>query len=175
MDNEGITLFNIDYYLIYIMTQYQDSDAPVIKALRGKGYKATPQRIAIARFVLHSHEHPSAQTTYLSIKKVYPTVSLATVYKTIKILKEFGLVQELSLSQGETRFDPNTEPHAHLFCLQCGSISDWMDPLIIKLVDRISKNESFSVRGSSLDINGLCKICARMDKNAVIAQSTMMA
>ncbi len=141
------------------MISHQNLDSSIIKAFRGKGYKATPQRIAIGRFILHSPEHPTAQRTYIEVKKVYPTVSLATVYKTIKILKEFGLIQELNLTQGQTRFDPNTEPHAHLVCLQCGSISDWMDPLIQKLVTRISADASFIVNGSSLDVNGVCKSC----------------
>jgi len=154
------------------MTGHQDIEASIIKAFRGKGYKATPQRIAIGRFILHSHKHPSAQITYLEVRKVYPTVSLATVYNTIKILKESDLVQELNLPKGERRFDSNTKPHAHLVCLQCGSINDWMDPLIIKLVDIVSQKENFRVTGSSLDINGICKTCAGVAKNTAIAQLT---
>jgi len=157
------------------MLSSENMDASIIRAFRGKGYKATPQRIAIARFILHSREHPSAQIAYQSVKKVYPTVSLATVYKTIKVLKDCGLVLELNLPQVDARFDPNTQPHAHLFCLQCGSISDWMDPIITKLVDRISKDESFKVSGSSLDINGICKTCSRMARSSEMEQSTTLA
>jgi len=70
------------------MNSLQDSDSSIIKALRGKGYKATPQRIAIGQFVLHNHAHPTAQRIYSEVKKVYPTVSLATIYKTVQILKK---------------------------------------------------------------------------------------
>ena len=157
------------------MLNSENIEASIIRAFRGKGYKATPQRIAIARFVLHSREHPSAHMTYLSVKKVYPTVSLATVYKTIKILKDCGLVQELNMPQVDTRFDPNTRPHAHLLCLQCGSITDWIDPMITKLVDRISRDEDFKVSGSSLDINGICRTCARMAKSPALDESTITA
>lgn len=73
------------------MNSLHDSDSFIIKTLRGKGYKATPQRIAIGKFVLHNHAHPTAQRIYREVKKVYPTVSLATVYKTVQILKEAGL------------------------------------------------------------------------------------
>jgi Fur family peroxide stress response transcriptional regulator len=72
------------------MDDSQKLDASVIKALRGKGYKATPQRIAIGRFALRSKDHPTAQRIYGEVKRIYPTVSLATVYKTIQILKEVG-------------------------------------------------------------------------------------
>jgi Fur family peroxide stress response transcriptional regulator len=74
------------------MNSLRDSDSFIIKALRGKGYKATPQRIAIGQFVLHNHAHPTAQRIYSEVKKVYPTVSLATVYKTVQILKEADLI-----------------------------------------------------------------------------------
>jgi len=91
------------------MNSLQDSDSSTIKALRGKGYKATPQRIAISRFALHNHTHPTAQSIYSEVKKVYPTVSLATIYKTVQILKEVGLIQELNLPKDQTRFDPNMD------------------------------------------------------------------
>ena len=97
-------------------------DSTIIKTFRNSGYRATPQRIAISRYILRNHEHPSAQKTYQEVKKTHPTVSLATIYTTIKILKKTGLICELKLPQSQTRYDPNTEPHAHLVCLQCGSV-----------------------------------------------------
>jgi Fur family peroxide stress response transcriptional regulator len=111
--------------------------------------------------MLHNHEHPTAQEAYLEVKKRYPTVSLATIYATIKILKDTGLIQELNLPQGQTRFDPNTELHAHLICMQCGSISDWSDPIMPKLIDKVSADANFTVIGSSLDIKGICDSCHR--------------
>ena len=82
------------------------NDALIIQALRSKGYKATPQRIAVCRIALSSREHPSVQKIYREVRKTHSTVSLATVYKTLNILKESGLVQELNFSQGQKRFDP---------------------------------------------------------------------
>jgi Fur family transcriptional regulator, peroxide stress response regulator len=75
------------------MNASQKSDAATIEALRIKGYKATPQRIAICRIALHSREHPSALSIYDEVKKVHPTVSLATVYKTLQVLRDLDLVQ----------------------------------------------------------------------------------
>ena len=132
----------------------EDLDSSIIKTFRNSGYRATPQRIAISRYMLSNHEHPTAQKTYLEVKKTHPTVSLATIYNTIKILKETGLILELNLDQGETRFDPITEPHAHLLCLRCGSIIDWMDPIMIKLIDKISADANFTVTGSIFELKG---------------------
>ncbi len=135
-------------------------DASVIKALRGKGYKATPQRIAIGRFALRSKDHPTAQRIYCEVKRIYPTVSLATVYKTIQIFKEVGLVHELNLSQGQTRFDPDTHPHVHLICLECGDIIDWEEPMVSEILSRVAA-ANFSATGQSFDVYGNCQRCDR--------------
>ena len=99
------------------MNGSQKSDTSIIEALRRKGYKATPQRIAVCRFALHSRDHPSAQRIHNKVKEAYSTVSLATVYKTLQVLKELGLIQELNFPQGQTRFDCYMKPHINLDCL----------------------------------------------------------
>ncbi|MCL7395144.1 MAG: transcriptional repressor [Thaumarchaeota archaeon] len=70
----------------------------IINALRKKGYKATPQRIAICKVALQMSTHPTTKEIYKKIKEEYPTISLATVYQTLKLLKELNLVQELPFS-----------------------------------------------------------------------------
>ena len=146
-------------------------ESTIIKTFRNSGYRATPQRIAISRYILHNHEHPTAQKTYQEVKKSHPTVSLATIYTTIKILKKTGLICELNLPQSQTRYDPNTEPHVHLVCLQCGSITDWMDPIMQKLVKNVSSRANFTVIGSSFDLEGICEICDRRAKEALKTSS----
>jgi Fur family transcriptional regulator, peroxide stress response regulator len=138
----------------------------IIKTIRNSGYRATPQRIAISKYILLNREHPTAQKAYLEIKKMHPTVSLATIYTTIKILKETGLVLEMNMPHGQTRFDPNTNPHAHLICMQCGDIRDWMDPLMPKLIAKVSADANFTITGSSLDLNGICENCDRKANDA---------
>ena len=76
------------------MTLFLKPDASAIEALRSRGYKATPQRIAICRIALNSRAHPSAQQVHAEVKKIHPTVSLATVYKTLEVLRDLDLVQE---------------------------------------------------------------------------------
>ena len=148
------------------MQDLDDPETTIIKTFRNSGYRATPQRIAISRYILSNHEHPTAQKTYLEVRKTNPTVSLATIYKTIKILKETGLILELNLPQGETRFDPITEPHAHLLCQRCGGISDWVDPMMPELIARASAEANFIVTGSIFELKGICEGCRK--KGAII-------
>jgi Fur family peroxide stress response transcriptional regulator len=143
------------------MNGSQKSDASIIEALRRKGYKATPQRIAICRFALHSRGHPTAQRIYSEVKKVHPTVSFATVYKTLKILKELGLVQELNFPQGQTRFDSYMKPHINLVCLRCGNIKDLDSLTAQEIVGKIGAAAKFTVTGQRLDLYGICEKCKR--------------
>jgi Fur family transcriptional regulator, peroxide stress response regulator len=148
------------------MISSEDLESTIIKTFRNSGYRATPQRIAISKYILRNHEHPTAQKAYLEVKKIHPTVSLATIYTTFKILKQTGLILELNLPRGQTRFDPNTELHGHLICIKCGSIDDWTDPIMPKLVAKVCDDANFAVIGSSLDLRGICKRCDKKAKDA---------
>lgn len=81
------------------------------------------------------------------------------MYKTVQILKESDLIQELNLEKEQTRFDPNMEPHAHLVCLQCKSINNCTDSMISEIVDRMSNKADFSAGEWNFDIFGICSNC----------------
>jgi Fur family peroxide stress response transcriptional regulator len=146
------------------MSRSQKSDALIIETLRKKGYKATTQRIAICRFALHSRDHPSAQRVYDEVRRVHPTVSLATVYKTLQILTEHGLVQELDLPESQARFDSYVEPHINLVCMRCGKIQDFDDSAAREMVERVAAKAEFTRTGQRLDIYGVCKTCRSRNK-----------
>ena len=135
------------------------SDSTIVNALRRKGYKATPQRIAISRFVLRNRNHPTVQEVYNEVRQTYPTVSLATVYKTLNFLSELGLVQELPFLHGETRFDSYVEPHVNLVCRRCGKVNDLENRLAREVVTRIANTTKFTPTGQRLDVYGLCQRC----------------
>jgi len=145
------------------MNGSQESDASIIEAFRRKGYKATPQRIAICRFAIRSRDHPTAQRIYSEVKKVHPTVSLATVYKTLQVLKELGLIQELNFPQGQARFDSYMKPHINLVCLRCGNIRDLDDLTAREIVSRVADAAKFTATGQRLDIYGICQKCRRTE------------
>jgi Fur family peroxide stress response transcriptional regulator len=150
----------------------QKSDALIIETLRKKGYKATTQRIAICRFVLHSRDHPSAQRIYDEVRRVHPTVSLATVYKTLQILTEHDLVQELDLPESQARFDSYVEPHINLVCKRCGNIQDFDDNAAREMIERVTAKAEFMRTGQRLDIYGVCKTCARTHVKTVRSNSS---
>ena len=146
------------------MSLFRKSDAAIIETLRRDGYKATPQRIAICRFALQSRDHPTAQRIYGEVRKVHPTVSLATVYKTLQILTEHGMIQELDFPQSQARFDSYVGPHINLVCLQCGNIQDLDDDAAREIVERMTAKTEFKRTGQRLDIYGICKICRNKTK-----------
>jgi Fur family peroxide stress response transcriptional regulator len=142
------------------MTSDLRSDASVIDALRSKGYKATPQRIAICRIVLNSRTHPSAQQVYDEVKKIHPTVSLATVYKTLDVLRDLHLVQELNFPEGQARFDSNMKPHINLICLKCGTMTDLDDKTIEEITRKVTASTKFQPTGQRMDVCGICQKCS---------------
>ena len=139
---------------------FQHSDWSAIEALRKKGYKATPQRIAICRFALNSRDHPTAQQVYDQVKKIHPTVSLATVYKTLEVLKSLDLIQEINLPQGQARFDSYMKPHINLICLQCGNIVDLDETTAIEETRKVAAAAKFKPKGQRIDIFGICRKCS---------------
>jgi Fur family peroxide stress response transcriptional regulator len=143
------------------MSERTESDLPVIRALRKKGYKATPQRIAISRLAVRNRDHPSAQKIYQEVKALFPTVSLATVYKTLQILSKLGLIQELSFPEGQAKFDSYMRPHINLVCTRCGSIQDIDDRSAEEMVKRVAMATKFTATGQRIDIYGICEKCRK--------------
>jgi len=148
------------------MTLQVPPNGSIIDALRRKGFKATPQRIAICSFALGSREHPTVQRIYKEVKKTYPTVSLATVYKTLHVLKELHLLQELAFPQEESRFDPYVKPHLNVVCLRCGEVADVNDTSARDLVSRAAAKTRYTVVEQRFDIYGICEKCKRRMKVA---------
>jgi len=135
------------------------SDTTAIDALRSKGYKATTQRIAICRIALNSRAHPSAQQVYNEVKKIHPTVSLATVYKTLEVLKNLDLVQEITYPKGQARFDSYMNPHINLICWKCGNITDLDDTTVEEITRKVTASTKFKPSGQRMDVYGICEKC----------------
>jgi Fur family peroxide stress response transcriptional regulator len=149
------------------MTTYLKSDASTIEALRSKGYKATPQRIAICRIALNSRAHPSAQQVYDEVRKIHPTVSLATVYKTLEVLKELDWIQELNFPKGQARFDSYINPHINLICLNCGNITDLDDTTVQEITNKVAAATKFKPKGQRIDVYGICQKCSETENRVV--------
>lgn len=141
------------------MTAHPKSDTSAIEALRSKGFKATPQRIAICQIVLNSRAHPSVQQVYNEVRRIHPTVSLATVYKTLEVLREVDLVQEINFPKGKARFDSYMRPHVNLICLKCGVITDIDDMTVSEITGKVATATKFKPSGQRIDVYGTCQKC----------------
>lgn len=94
-----------------------------LKILKTSGLKATPQRVAVLK-ELGKQTHPTMEEMYNGIKSEYPSISLATVYKNVNVLKEQGIVIEINMPNGKMRYDYLAYPHIHIVCKNCGKIED---------------------------------------------------
>ena len=96
----------------------------VVEQLTGRGIQPSAHRVAVAQYVLFTDEHPSAERVWESVKARFPMISRATVYNTLNLFVEKGLLRELHLSPVAVVFDPNTDPHHHLIDEETGGIHD---------------------------------------------------
>jgi len=95
-----------------------------LKFYKSLGLKLTPQRLAILEYLENNRSHPSAEDIYNALKPHFPSMSFATVYNTLEVLVEKGLVKEISVESNKKRFDAFTHPHYHFFCKSCKKIID---------------------------------------------------
>jgi Fur family transcriptional regulator, peroxide stress response regulator len=132
----------------------------IVSTLKGSGHRITPQRLAILREFADSPGHPSVETVYAAVKPSFPTTSLATVYKTITLLKEVGEVLEIGFAEGGNRYDVRMpEPHPHLVCLNCRSIFDVDLGPLPHITERVALETGFRIMGYRVDFYGLCQEC----------------
>ena len=133
----------------------------LVTALKEKNYRLTPQRIELVRLIAASKGHPSAAEFYARILQKFPTMSLATVYKTLALLKEMGQVLEIDL-RDDNHYDGNRPlPHAHLICVKCGKIVDGEFSLEQATIDHLEKESGYSNLFPQLSFYGLCAECRR--------------
>ncbi len=131
----------------------------IVKKYRGKGFKLTPQRLAILNYLNGNKDHPSAEDIFRDIKKSYPTISFATVYNTVQALVERGELMEINIDPERRHFDPDASPHHHIRCTSCGRIDDIMTDYSASLELPEEVLNDFDVQGNHVDFYGLCADC----------------
>jgi len=130
----------------------------LVMSLRKEGFRITPQRIAIVDYLLKTEDHPSAEHIYKTIQKKYPMISLSTVYKTLDLLKEKKLVNEIEV-EGEARFDAHTDDHINLVCMNCSKIDDVDEDSLKEIQSRAAKKSKYLIIKSSFELFGYCTSC----------------
>ena len=139
----------------------------IIEALRDKGHRLTPQRLAMLRIIAKSAGHPSAEQIYEQIKADFPTTSLATIYKTLSLLKDIGEVLELNFASVGSRYDGNRPyPHPHVICTRCGQILDPEMAGMAEVSKEMARQTGFKITHHQLNFFGLCPRCQKAGQAA---------
>jgi Fur family peroxide stress response transcriptional regulator len=134
--------------------------------LREEGYKITPQRIAIVKVLAESRGHPSVERIYDAVKGVFPTISMATIYRNVMIIKALGEVIELGFADGSNRYDGNKPyPHPHLICINCKRVTDPEVGSLEDMMQTLSAETGFQIISHRLDFFGICRSCQRTKAN----------
>jgi Fur family peroxide stress response transcriptional regulator len=132
----------------------------LLSKLRERGSRMTSHRMALARLLAISDGHPNAMQLYETLRKQFPTISLATVYKTLVLLKDEGEVLEIDL-HNDSRYDGNKPfPHPHLVCNRCKRIFDGDDVVTLPQLNReIEAKYGFQISRHQIVYFGVCKEC----------------
>lgn len=131
--------------------------------LKEKGLKLTPQRRSVLNTILeNTGKHLSAEEIYDLVKISYPEIGLATVYRTMQVLDELGLVYKHNFDDGRTRYEitqNEDHQHHHLVCKKCGKVIEVEEDLLEQLEQQVEKKYDFSITDHKVKFLGFCNKC----------------
>lgn len=125
---------------------------------RARGIRITDQRLAVYRALAGDTSHPTAETLFLRVRENMPSMSLATLYRTLEFLEKERLIRRVSAPEAIGRYDANLEPHQHLVCRKCGMLSDLHIETFSQL---LPDTGDFTVEEMDVRYVGLCGRCAK--------------
>ncbi len=131
---------------------------------RGYGIKATHQRAEIYRELARTDEHPDAETIYSRVRKRIPTLSLDTVYRTLRLLERKGIILRAGLFNERARFDANTDRHHHFVCSECGFMGDVYNEAWNEFQAPNGAGAMGTVNSIHVELRGLCNACQKKRK-----------
>ncbi len=134
--------------------------------LTEKGYKLTTQRRIILDVILENQgNHLSSEEIYDKVKSKYPEIGLATVYRTLQLLEELGIVYKVNFNDGYNRYEVSSSTgdhrHHHLVCLKCGKVIEVKLDLLENLENRIEKESKFKIVDHNVKFFGYCEECSK--------------
>lgn len=137
--------------------------------LKDKGYKLTPQRRAIVDMIIRNEgSHLTTEEIYDLVRTDCPEIGLATVYRTVQLLEELGVVSKLDLNDGCSRYElvhtEENHQHHHLICTNCGKVIEVEGDLLEVLEHNIEEKYNFKIKNHSVKFYGLCSSCSNNDK-----------
>jgi len=137
-----------------------DLDTELIAALRERGQRVTLPRLLVHRHVRQGNRHLTADQVYAELSPELPSLSPATVYGTLDLLDELGLVRRVSTPRGATTYDSRVDEHHHVICRVCGRVQDLEAEVETGSAERAARAAGFTVSHAQLTLSGLCPDCA---------------
>jgi Fur family ferric uptake transcriptional regulator len=139
--------------------------------LQERQHKMTPQRqIVLQIFLDNPDEHLSAEDVYDLLKESHSEIGLATIYRTLELLVELGILSKIEFGDGCSRYEliiteSNTHHHHHIICTECGKVIEFKDDLLEPLEEAIEKEFDFKITNHQVKFFGKCKECYARSKN----------
>jgi len=126
------------------------------------GEKLTRQRDAVLQVIREREDHPTANEIFQAARLRLPTISNATVYNSLRYLKEAGLVHEIKFGDSASRYDRETDRHDHAICNDCGKLVDFDLPQAADLMQAAARKSRFKPESVHLTLRGLCPDCRKV-------------
>ena len=138
----------------------------VTDILRRNKKKVTPQRLAVYAALADTTEHPTAETLYKELRADYPTMSLATVYKSLDAFCEIGIVRELNVGEEAFRYDADISPHPHIRCMSCDRVADVPITALPALDKNVASVTGYRIVSQQMYFFGYCTECQKKKAGA---------
>ena len=132
----------------------------MVSKLKEHSFRITPQRLAVLRVLAASEGHPSVERIYETVRQEFPTTSIATIYKTVNLLKQINELLEIFFPDGSNRYDGYKPfPHPHLICIKCKKIVDLDLDSLDAMEKEVALETNFEILNHRLDFFGICNTC----------------
>ena len=126
-----------------------------------RGLSITVQRQQVYQALMGDKTHPTVESVYNAVRKAIPTISRATVYRTLETLADEGLIQRVLHPGSSARYDGNPKPHSHLVCTVCGKTEDYMDSSYNPNFSQFSTASGFMITDCEIIFRGVCSDCQK--------------
>ncbi len=141
--------------------QVEKRVADFVEVCRRQGVKATHQRTEVLRELAESEEHPDAETVHARVRQRIPAISVDTVYRTLRLLEDKGVIARVGSVRDRARFDANMDRHHHFVCTACGLIGDFQSTALDRFSVPPEVREMGSVDRVYVELRGRCQQCQR--------------
>ncbi len=133
----------------------------MVQELKERGHRLTPQRQLILEAIESSQGHVSAESVHAKVAAQFPQVNISTVYRTLELLEELGLVQHTHLGHGPPTYSVSTDDdHVHLVCRDCGAVQEAPPDVVAPVVEALAATRGFTVDVGHLAVFGRCESCS---------------